>query len=251
LNASSKESSAKHQRTARQLANTSAEAGSKYGQFALGCILESDEDREREGERGEPEEIEDCSPDEATAPWKVLFSLAAAQGLDFGLLNTAMFKMQSDESREEALHLCYSAAGQGLFDAFEYLAHYSRDWGEAVYWERRVVTADYSYAKRNPKDFYARRAEEHFLAEYKDMDCESAGSKLAAAASVGMKEIADQNLKLFSDRELAQQSHYAATERQVATCKFFSLASKLNRAAAGGHLASVADLAWLLLHGRE
>ena len=50
--ASSKESFAGHQRTARQLANASAEAGSKYGQFALGCILESEEeDRERERAR--------------------------------------------------------------------------------------------------------------------------------------------------------------------------------------------------------
>jgi hypothetical protein len=176
FSSSSSASSAANERAARQLANASAEAGSKYGQFALGCIFAGDGGY--------------LCPDEATAPWNVLFSLAAAQGLDFGQLNTAMFEMQSDESREEALQLCYSAAGQGLFDAFEYLAHYSRDWDEAVYWERRVVTADHSYAKRNPKDFYARRAEEHFLAEYKAMDCKSAGSKLAAAASVGTRTAA-------------------------------------------------------------
>jgi hypothetical protein len=66
-----------------------------------------------------------------------------------------------------------------------------------------------------------------------------------------MKEIVDRNLKLFSDRALTQQSHYDATDRQLAACKFFCLASKLKRAIDSGHLASIADLAWLLLHGRE
>jgi hypothetical protein len=66
-----------------------------------------------------------------------------------------------------------------------------------------------------------------------------------------MKEIVDRNLKLFSDRALTQQSHYDATDMQLAACKFFSLASKLKRAIASGNVASIAYLAWLLLHGRE
>jgi hypothetical protein len=118
--ASSKESFAGHQRTARQLANASAEAGSKYGQFALGYILE----RERE----------EWTPTEATAPCNIQYCLAAAQGLDFGQLYTAMFKMRADESTEEAYHLCYLAAVQGLPEAYEYLADNCNDWDESIYW---------------------------------------------------------------------------------------------------------------------
>ena len=113
MKASSKDIFAANQATARRLANASAEAGSKYGQFALGCIFEGDGGH--------------CCPDEATAPCNVQFSLAAAQGLDFGQLHTAMFKTWSDEGGEEALYLCYSAAAQGLPNAFEYLTMNSHD----------------------------------------------------------------------------------------------------------------------------
>ena len=108
MKADSEESFAANQATARWLANASVEAGSKYGQFALGCIFAGDE-----GHR--------C-PDEATAPCNVQFSLAAEQGLDFGQLYTAMFKMRTDESDEEAFRLCHLAAVQGLPDAYDYLA---------------------------------------------------------------------------------------------------------------------------------
>ena len=95
------------------------------------------------------------------------------------------------------------------------------------------------------------RSEKAFLEENKDLDCNSASIKLAAEASSVMKEIVDRNLKLFSDRARTQQAHYDAMDRQLAACKFFCLASKLKRAIDSGHLASIADLAWLMFHGRE
>jgi hypothetical protein len=108
MKAGSKDVFAANQATARWLANTSAQAGSKYGQFALGCIFAGDGGY--------------LCPDEATAPCNVQFSLAAEQGLDFGQLYTAMFKMRTDESDEEAFRLCHLAAVQGLPDAYDYLA---------------------------------------------------------------------------------------------------------------------------------
>ena len=236
MKARSEESLAANQREARRLANASAEAGSKYGQFALGDIFER-VDR-------------DWWSFDANEPQNVLYSLAAAQGLDFGQLYFAMFKMRTDESDEEAFRLCYLAAVQGLPDAFEYLADSCNDWDECIYWAKRALAAGHRCAKRKLQDFL-QRADQAFLAEHKDMDCNSVSAKLAAKASGVMKEIVDRNLKLFSDRALTQQSHYDATDRQLEACKFFSLASKLKRAIDSGHLPSIADLAWLLLHGRE
>ena len=232
----SKESFAANQRQARRLANASAEAGSKYGQFALGCIFEWEE--------------ENWMSDEATAPHNVQYSLAAAQGLDYGQLYTAMFKMHARESREEAYHLCYLAAVQGLPEAYVYLGDNCNDWDECIYWETRSLAAGHPCAKQGLNN-YLERSEKAFFEEHKDLDCNSVSIKLAAEASGVMKEIVDRNLKLFSDRALTQQSHYDATDRQLAACKFFCLASKLQRAIDSGHLASIADLAWLLLHGRE
>ncbi len=188
--------------------------------------------------------------DEATAPHNVQYSLAAAQGLDCGQLYTAMFKMHADESIEEAFHLCYLAAVQGLPEAYEYLADNCHDWDEIIYWETRSLAAGHPCAKHNLKHNLL-AAEKDFLAKHKDMDDDSVPSTLAAEASGVMKEIVNRNLKLFSDRALTQQLHYDAMDRQLAACKFFCLASKLQRATDSGHLASIADLAWLLLHGRE
>jgi hypothetical protein len=90
--------------------------------------------------------------DEATAAQNVQYSLAAAQGLDFGQLHTAMFKMRADASTEEAYHLCYLAAVQGLPEAYEYLADNCDDWDESIYWHTRSLAAGHPCAKHNLKN---------------------------------------------------------------------------------------------------
>jgi hypothetical protein len=64
-------------RRARRLAKASAGAGSKYGQFALGCILELKEDMSG---------LDFDSLCDANSPSNIQYALAASQRLDFGQL---------------------------------------------------------------------------------------------------------------------------------------------------------------------
>ena len=124
LNASSKESFAKHQRTARQLANASAEAGSKYGQFALGCILWNET----------PQSYS------AATPYGAQFALAAAQGLDEAQVNWSMMlwkdandaifaaELEREEDKDDkARGLLLLAAAQGCYNAYSPLSEIALD----------------------------------------------------------------------------------------------------------------------------
>ena len=86
---------------ARQLARTSAAAGSRYGQFALGTLLHSE--------------------DEAVA----LYQLSAAQGLDAAQYALGVSYCTGDgvpADNEEAMRLYQLAAVQGFPEAFAALA---------------------------------------------------------------------------------------------------------------------------------
>ena len=124
--------------TARRRASCSAEAGSKYGQFALGFILQLENNLVFG---------ENWTPDAATALCKVQYALAAAQGLDYAQLQLAICGCSSDA--EEELRLSYMAAAQGLPDGFEHLADITFNSDERIYWHQRALAAGHSCAKRN------------------------------------------------------------------------------------------------------
>ena len=118
--------------TARRLASCSAEAGSKYGQFALGWIFEEEDDE---------------YPASATSRCNVQYALAAAQGLDYAQLQLAICGCYGNS--EEELRLSYMAAAQGLPDAFEHLADINFNLDERIYWHHRALAAGHSCAKHN------------------------------------------------------------------------------------------------------
>ena len=127
--------------TARRLASCSAEAGSKYGQFALGCILQLENDLVFG---------EIWTPDAATALCKVQYALAAAQGLDIAQVYLGMAvgldSIESGGGAGEACRLFLLAAAQGSWHAFELLSQISAykynpelpfDKAERNYWLER------------------------------------------------------------------------------------------------------------------
>ena len=120
--------------TARRLASCSAEAGSKYGQFALGWILQEEDD-----------EWAACRC--PTSRCNVQYALAAAQGLDYAQLQLAICGCSGNS--EEELRLSYMAAAQGLPEAFEHLADITFNLDERVYWHHRALAAGHSCAKHN------------------------------------------------------------------------------------------------------
>ena len=131
--------------TARRLASCSAEAGSKYGQFALGWILQEEDD-------------EWAASRSATSRCIVQYALAAAQGLDYAQLQLAICGCSSDA--EEALRLSYMAAAQGLPDGFEHLADITFNLDERIYWHHRALAAGHSCAKHNLQLELQRAAQE-------------------------------------------------------------------------------------------
>jgi hypothetical protein len=122
----SEESYAANKRTVRQLANASAEAGSKYGQFALGRILENETpDSERS----------------VAAPHNAQYALAAAQGLDEAQVEWGRtLLLEAAESEEEAgegRRLFKLAAAQGSCNACVRLWELALDDEEKNYWCER------------------------------------------------------------------------------------------------------------------
>ena len=136
--------SAADERTARQLANASAEAGSKYGHFALGCILWNET----------PQSYS------AATPYGAQFALAAAQGLDEAQVDWSMMlsmddaifaaESEGEEDKDEAAEsegkedkdekvrgLLLLAAAQGCYDAYQPLSDFALDDEEANYWRER------------------------------------------------------------------------------------------------------------------
>jgi TPR repeat protein len=127
----SEESYAANKHTARQLANASAEVGSKYGQFALGRILECETpDSERSV----------AAPHNAQG-----YALAAAQGLDEAQVDWGMaIEFETVESggvHNEARRLFLLAAAQGSHTACEQLFDLPLDDGEVNYWRERIDSA--------------------------------------------------------------------------------------------------------------
>jgi TPR repeat protein len=108
--------------SARRLANASAGVGSKYGQFALGSILE------KENKRSE------CH---LAAAWKLQYALAAAQGLAEAQVRLAMIleleAVGSGGAADEARRLYMLAAAQGLSLSIGQLDASSGDDGEECY----------------------------------------------------------------------------------------------------------------------
>jgi hypothetical protein len=144
FSSSSSASSAANELAARQLANASAEAGSKYGQFALGCILCNET----------PQSYS------AATPYGAQFALAAAQGLDEAQydwsmmlsMDDAIFAAESEgeEDKDEAAGsegeedkdekvrgLLLLAAAQGFYNAYSPLIDFALDDEEANYWQER------------------------------------------------------------------------------------------------------------------
>ena len=133
-NPSSPAKSAANELTARQLANASAKAGSKYGQFALGCILWNET----------PQSYS------AATPYGAQFALAAAQGLDEAQVdwsmmlwhdaNDAIFAAKSEgeeDNDDKARGLLLLAAAQGCYNAYSPLFDFALDDEEANYWQER------------------------------------------------------------------------------------------------------------------
>ena len=118
--------------TARRLASCSAEAGSKYGQFALGCILQLENNLVFG---------ENWTPDAATALCKVQYALAAAQGLDIAQVYLGMAvgldSIESGGGAGEACRLFLLAAAQGSWHAFFLLRQLPFDKAEQNYWLER------------------------------------------------------------------------------------------------------------------
>jgi hypothetical protein len=111
----------------RRLANASAEAGSKYGQFALGRILENE------------------------TPNSERSFTAAAQGLDEAQVNWAyeicFETVESGGGREEERRLLLLAAAQGSHQACEYLWDNEHDDdGEKNYWRERADASTRRYS---------------------------------------------------------------------------------------------------------
>ena len=107
--------------SALHLARSSAAANSKYGQFALGCHFQRDEDHER-----------------AFAQ----FQLSEAQGLDaaqFELGRCYEFGYGVAKDDAEARRLYQLAADQGFPEAFEILSELAADVEEELYWCRRLL----------------------------------------------------------------------------------------------------------------
>ena len=133
--------------TARRLASCSAEAGSKYGQFAFGCILQLENDLVLN-----PDVVHNGNrtPDAATALCKVQYALAAAQGLDIAQVYLGMAvgldSIESGGGAGEACRLFLLAAAQGSWHAFGLLSQISAyqynpvlpfDKAERNYWLER------------------------------------------------------------------------------------------------------------------
>ncbi len=119
--------------TARRLASCSADAGSKYGQFALGWILEEEDDWD--------------ASRSANSRCDVQYALAATQGLDYAQLQLAICGCSSDA--KAALRLSLMAAAQGLPEAFEHLADINSNLDERIYRHQRALAAGHCCAKHN------------------------------------------------------------------------------------------------------
>lgn len=111
-----------HYANARQLAHASAGVGSKYGQFALGSILEKENNRS------------ECLLGES---WKLQYALAAAQGLAEAQVRFATVlafePVESGGGIDEALRLYLLAFAQGLSLSQCQLDDSSVDDGEECY----------------------------------------------------------------------------------------------------------------------
>ena len=102
------------------IAHSSAAANSKYGQFALGCHFQRDEDH---------------------AQAFAQFQLSEAQGLDaaqFELGRCYEFGYGIAKDDAEARRLYQLAADQGFPQAFEVLSELAADVEEEIYWFRRL-----------------------------------------------------------------------------------------------------------------
>jgi len=114
------------------LARSSAAANSKYGQFALGCHFQRDEDH---------------------AQAFAQFQLSEAQGLDaaqFELGRCYEFGYGIAKDDAEARRLYQLAADQGFPDAFEVLSELAAD-VEEIYWFRRLADDNLKLAQKRKR----------------------------------------------------------------------------------------------------
>jgi hypothetical protein len=111
------------------IAHSSAAANSKYGQFALGCHFQRDEDH---------------------AQAFAQFQLSEAQGLDaaqFELGRCYEFGYGIAKDDAEARRLYQLAADQGFPEAFEVLSELAAD-AEEIYWFRRLAEDNLKLAQK-------------------------------------------------------------------------------------------------------